>query len=64
LAAQSKSVKLAAGEKVSGLGGGAWPGGWRVRPETTMTLTWTAQGLNMGAAGSVADLVRDTERKE
>jgi hypothetical protein len=36
----------------------------RLHLETMMTLTWTAQGLNMGAAGSVADLVRDTERKE
>jgi hypothetical protein len=35
----------------------------RLRQETTMTLNWIAKRLNMGAAGSLANLLRDTERK-
>ena len=35
----------------------------RLRRETTMTLTWIAGRLNMGAAGSLANLLRDA-RKE
>jgi len=31
----------------------------RLRQETTMTLHWIAQRLNMGAAGSLANLLRD-----
>jgi hypothetical protein len=31
----------------------------RLREETTMTLHWIAQRLNMGAAGSLANLLRD-----
>jgi hypothetical protein len=29
----------------------------RLRRETTMTLNWIAQRLNMGAAGSLANLL-------
>jgi len=32
----------------------------RLRQETTMTLSWIANNLNMGAAGSVANLLRKT----
>jgi|SRR5581483_5647409 len=35
----------------------------RLRQETTMTLTWIAQRLNMGAAGSLANLLRTSKRK-
>jgi len=31
----------------------------RLRQETTMPLRWIAQRLNMGAAGSLANLLRD-----
>ena len=31
----------------------------RLRGETTMTLHWTARELKMGAAGSLANLLRD-----
>jgi len=34
----------------------------RLRQETTMTLKWIAQRLNMGAAGSLANLLRDAEK--
>ena len=30
----------------------------RLRAETTMTLNWIAKELNMGAAGSLANLLR------
>jgi hypothetical protein len=33
----------------------------RLRQETTMTLRWTAQRLNMGVAGSLANLLRRAE---
>jgi hypothetical protein len=36
----------------------------RLRQETTMTLRWIAQRLNMGTAGSLANLLRDDERKQ
>jgi len=32
----------------------------RLRQETTMTLNWIAQRLNLGAAGSLANLLRDS----
>jgi putative transposase len=35
----------------------------RLRQETTMTLCWIAQRLNMGAAGSLANLLRDAKRR-
>jgi putative transposase len=35
----------------------------RLRQETTMTLTWIAKRLNMGAAGSLANLLRDAKSK-
>jgi hypothetical protein len=35
----------------------------RLRRESTMTLTWVAQRLNMGAAGSQANLLRSKGRK-
>jgi hypothetical protein len=35
----------------------------RLRQETTMTLNWIAERLNLGAAGSLASLLRDTEGK-
>jgi hypothetical protein len=35
----------------------------RLRQETTMTLHWIAQRLNIGVAGSLANLLRDAERK-
>ena len=35
----------------------------RLRQETTMTLNWMAKRLNMGAAGSLANRLRDAERK-
>jgi REP element-mobilizing transposase RayT len=35
----------------------------RLRQETTMTLNWIAKRLNMGAAGSLANLLRDAGRK-
>ena len=35
----------------------------RLRQETTMTLRWIAQRVNMGAAGSVANLLRDASTK-
>jgi hypothetical protein len=34
----------------------------RLRQETNLMLNWIAKGLNMGAAGSLANLLRDTER--
>ena len=36
----------------------------RLRRETTMTLSWIAQRLNMGTAGSLANRLRSLERKE
>ena len=36
----------------------------RLRQETTMTLNWIAQRLKMGAAGSLANLLRDAERRQ
>ncbi len=33
----------------------------RLRRETTMTLNWIAERLNMGAAGSLANLLRNTK---
>ncbi len=36
----------------------------RLRQETTMTLNWIAKRLNMGAAGSLANLLRDVEKKQ
>lgn len=36
----------------------------RLRQETTMTLTWIAQRLNMGATGSLANLLRHASRKQ
>ena len=35
----------------------------RLRQETTMTVNLIAERLRMGAAGSLANLLRDTERK-
>jgi hypothetical protein len=35
----------------------------RSHHETTMTLKWIAERLNPGAAGSLANLLRDTEWK-
>jgi hypothetical protein len=35
----------------------------RLRQETTMTLHWIAQRLNMGATGSLANLLRNPKRK-
>jgi putative transposase len=35
----------------------------RLRRETTMTLNWIAERLNMGAAGSLANLLRNTKVK-
>ena len=35
----------------------------RLRRETTMTLHWIAKRLNMGAAGSLANLLRNTKAK-
>jgi hypothetical protein len=35
----------------------------RLRQETPMTLNWIAEGLNLGAAGSLANLLSDTKRK-
>ena len=35
----------------------------RLRQETTMTLTWIAKRLNMGTAGSLANLLRHAKRK-
>jgi len=35
----------------------------RVRQETTMTLKWIAKRLNMGASGSLANLMRDETKK-
>ncbi len=35
----------------------------RLRQETTMTLNWIAERLNLGAAGSLANRLRETERK-
>jgi hypothetical protein len=35
----------------------------RLRHETTMTLNWIAERLNLGVAGSLANLPRDTEWK-
>jgi len=35
----------------------------RQRLETTMTLPWTAKRLSMGVAGSLANLLRETEGK-
>jgi hypothetical protein len=35
----------------------------RLRQETTMTLNWIAKRLNMGAAGALANLLRDAGRK-
>jgi hypothetical protein len=36
----------------------------RLRPETTMTLQWIASRLHMGAAGSLANLLRGAQRKQ
>jgi REP-associated tyrosine transposase len=36
----------------------------RLRQETTMTLPWIAQRLNMGASGSLANLLRAAKGKE
>ena len=36
----------------------------RLRQETTMTLHWIAHRLNMGTAGSLANLLRDAKRME
>jgi len=33
----------------------------RLRQETTMTLNWIAERLNMGTAGSLANLLRDAK---
>ena len=35
----------------------------RLRKETTMTLTWMAKRLNMGTAGSLANLLRNAKTK-
>ncbi len=35
----------------------------RLRAETTMTLAWIAEKLNMGAAGSLANLLRQSPRE-
>ncbi|HEV2210321.1 MAG TPA: hypothetical protein VG167_16210 [Verrucomicrobiae bacterium] len=35
----------------------------RLRTETTMTLSWIAQGLKMGAAGSLANCLRAQARE-
>jgi hypothetical protein len=34
------------------------------RRETTMTLTWIAKRLNMGASGSLANMLRHAKRKQ
>jgi len=34
---------------------------WRLRQETTMPLRWIAQPLNMGTAGSLANLLPDVK---
>ncbi len=36
---------------------------WGANRETTMTLTWIAQRLNMGAPGSLANLLRNGNKK-
>jgi hypothetical protein len=36
----------------------------RLRQETTMTLTWIASRLSMGAAGSLANLLRDDRKRQ
>jgi hypothetical protein len=36
----------------------------RMRAETTMTLHWIANRLNMGAAGSLANLLRNGARRQ
>ncbi|MGA2556471.1 MAG: transposase [Verrucomicrobiota bacterium] len=36
----------------------------RLRQETTMTLSWIGKRLNMGVAGSVANLLRHARRKQ
>jgi putative transposase len=36
----------------------------RLRRETTMTLNWIAERLNMGTAGSLANLLRNTKVKQ
>jgi hypothetical protein len=36
----------------------------RLRQETTMTLPWTAKRLRMGAARSLANLLRDAGKKQ
>ena len=36
----------------------------RLRKETTMTLAWIAQRLNMGAAGSLANLLRRARKEQ
>jgi hypothetical protein len=35
----------------------------RLRQEMTMTLSWIAKRLNMGAAGFLANLLREARRK-
>jgi hypothetical protein len=35
----------------------------RLRQETTMTLNWIAEKLNMGVAGSLANLLRNKKGK-
>jgi hypothetical protein len=35
----------------------------RLRHETSTTLNWIPERLNLGAAGSLANLLLDTERK-
>jgi hypothetical protein len=35
----------------------------RLRHETTMTLNWIAERLNLGAVGPMTNLLRDTEWK-
>jgi hypothetical protein len=34
---------------------------WRLRQETTMPFSWIAKQLNMGATGSLANLLRKTK---
>jgi hypothetical protein len=34
-----------------------------LRQQAKMTLTWIANRLNMGVAGSLANLLRDAKRK-
>ena len=36
----------------------------RLRRETTMTLNWIAERLDMGTAGSLANLLRNTKVKQ